>query len=145
MNNIIFRQNQRWKTCYEVPEREELQLTNCGYSCNGESSIQFSSVAQSCPTLCHPMDCSTLGPPIHHQLPEFTQTHLYWVGDAIQPSPAFHLSQHQGLFHWISSSHEAAKVLEFQLQHQSFQSLRMVTAAMKLKDAYSLEGKSWPT
>ena len=91
-------------------------------------SVQFNSVAWSCPTLCNPMDCSTPGLPVHHQLPEFTQTHVLWVGDAIQssypllsPSPAFNLSQHQGLFHWVSSSHHLAKVLEFQLQHQSFQ------------------------
>ena len=83
---------------------------------------QFSSVAQSCPTLCHPMDCSTPGLPVHHQLLEFTQTHVHWVGDAIQPShplsspsPAFNLSQHQGLFQWVSSLHQVAKVLEFQL------------------------------
>ena len=86
----------------------------------------FSSVAQSCPTLCDPMDCSTLGFPVHHQLPEPTQTHVYWVSDAIHPSHpllspsplAFYLSQHQGLFQWVSSSHQAAKVLEFQLQHR---------------------------
>ena len=68
-------------------------------------------------------------PPVRHQLPEFTETHLHWVGDDIQPShplsssspPAFNLSQHQGLFKWVSSSHQVAKVLEFQLQHQSFQ------------------------
>ena len=93
------------------------------------ASVQFSSVAQSCPTLCDPMDCSTPGFPVHHQLPEFTLTHVHWVGDAIQPShplsspspPALNLSQHQGLFKWVSSSHQVAKVLEFQLQHQSFQ------------------------
>ena len=87
------------------------------------------SVTQSCATLCDPMNCSTPGLPVHHQLPEFTQTHIYRVGDAIQPShplsspspPASNLSQHQGLFQWVSSSHEVAKVLEFQLQHQSFQ------------------------
>ena len=74
------------------------------------------------------MDCSTPGLPIHHQLLEFTHTHVHWVGDAIQPShpllspspPAFNLSQHQGLFKWVSSSHQVAKVLEFQFQHQSF-------------------------
>ena len=68
----------------------------------------FSSIAQSCPTLCNPMDCSTPGLPLHHQIPEFIQTHVHWVGDAIQPShpllspspPAFNLSQHQGLFKW---------------------------------------------
>ena len=92
-------------------------------------SVQFNSVAQSCLTLCDPMDCSMPGLPVHHQFPEFTQTYLHWVGDAIQPShplsspspPAFDLSQHQGLFQWVSSSHQVAKVLEFQLQHQSFQ------------------------
>ena len=91
--------------------------------------MQFSSVTQSCPTLCNPMDCSTPGLPVHHQLPEFTQTHLHWVGDAIQLShpvlspslPAFKLSQNQGLFKWVSSSHQVAKVLEFQLQHLSLQ------------------------
>ena len=69
-------------------------------------SVQFSSVAQSCPTLCNPMDCSTPGLPVHRQLPEFTQTHVHLVGDAIQPPhplsspspPAFNLSQHQGFF-----------------------------------------------
>ena len=93
------------------------------------SSVQFSSVTQSCLTLCDPMNCSTPGLPVHHQLPESTQTHVLWVGDAIQPShplsspspPTLSLSQHQGLFQWISSSHQVAKVLEFQLQHQSFQ------------------------
>ena len=83
---IIFRQNQRWKMCYKVPEREELHLTNCGYSCNGESSVQFSSVAQLCLTLCDPMDCSTPGLPVHHQLLELAQTHVHRVSDAIQPS-----------------------------------------------------------
>ena len=75
------------------------------------------------------MDYSTPGLPVHHQPLELTQTHVHWVGDAIQPShplsspspPAFNLSQHQGLFKWVSSSHQVAKVLEFQLQHQSFQ------------------------
>ena len=93
------------------------------------SSVQFSSVAQSCPTLCHPMNHSTPGLPVHCQLQELTQTHVYRVGDAIQPShplsfpspPAPNSSQHQGLFQWVNSSHEVAKVLEFQPQHQSFQ------------------------
>ena len=90
--------------------------------------VQFSSVAQSCPTLCDPMNHSTPGLPIHHQLSELTQTHVHRVSDAIQPShplsspspPALNLSQQQGLFQWVSSSHQVAKVLEFQLQHQSF-------------------------
>ena len=91
--------------------------------------VQFRSVAQSCPTLCDPMNCSTPGLPVHHQRPEFTQTHVHWVSDAIQPShplsspspPAFNLFQHQSLFKWVSSSHQVAKILEIQLQHQSFQ------------------------
>ena len=93
------------------------------------SSVQFSSVTQSCLTLCNPMNCSTSALPTHHQLLESTQTHIHWVGDAIQPfhplsspsPPALNLSQHQGLFKWVSFLHQVAKVLEFQLQHQSFQ------------------------
>ena len=95
--------------------------------------VQFSSLTQSCPTLCDPMNCSTPGLPVHHQLLEFTQTHVHWVGDAIQPShpllspspPALNLSLHQGPFKWVSSSHQVAKVLEFQLQYQSFQMKRL--------------------
>ena len=92
------------------------------------SLLSVSSVAQSCPTLCDSIDWSKPGLPVHHQLPEFTQTHVHWVGDAIQPShplsfpsPTFSLSQHQSLFQWVSSSNQEVKVLEFQLQHQSFQ------------------------
>ena len=93
------------------------------------SSVEFSSVAQSCPPLCDPMNCSMPGLPVHHQLPEFTQTHVHQVSDAIQPAhplsspspPAPNPSQHQGLFQWVNSSHEVAKVFEFQLQHQSIQ------------------------
>ena len=92
-------------------------------------SVQFRSVAQSCPTLCDSMNLSTPGLLVRHQLPESTQTHVHWVGDIIQPShplsspspPAFNPSKHQGLFQWVSSLHQVAKVLEFQLQHQSFQ------------------------
>ena len=91
--------------------------------------VQFSSFAQSCLTLCNPMDCSTPGLSVQQQLPEFTQTHAHWVSDTIQPSdpllspspPAFNLSQHQSLFKWVSSSHQVANVLQFQLQHQSLQ------------------------
>ena len=90
---------------------------------------QISSVAQSCPTLCNPVTCRMPGLPVHHQLPEFTQTHFHRVSDAIQPShpllspapPAPSPSQHQSLFQGVNSSHEVAKVLEFQLQHHSFQ------------------------
>ena len=87
----------------------------------------FSSVTQVCPTLCNPMGCSTPGFPVYQQLPELTQTHVHRVGDAIQPShplsspspPIFNLAHHQGLFKWVSSLHQVAKILE--LQHQSFQ------------------------
>ena len=91
--------------------------------------LQFSSVSQSCPPLCDPMNHSTPGLPVHHQLPESTQTHVHWVSDAIQPShplsppspPAPNPSQNQGFFQWVNSFHEVAEVLEYQLQHQSFQ------------------------
>ena len=92
--------------------------------------LHFSSVqsTKSCLTLCDPMDCSMPGLPVH-QLLESTQTHVHWVGDAIQPShplsspypTALNLSQHQGLFQWLSSSHQVAKVLELEVQHQTFQ------------------------
>ena len=93
------------------------------------SSVLFSSVTQLCLTLWDPINRSTPGLPVHHQLPEFTQTHAHRVDDAIQPShplsspslPAPNPSQHQGLFQWVNSLHEVAKVLEFQLQHQSIQ------------------------
>ena len=91
------------------------------------SSVQF--ILSTCLTLCDPINCSTPGLPVHHQLPEFTQTHVHRVSGAIKPShllsspslPTPNCSQHQGLFQWVNSSHEVAKVLEFQLQHQSFQ------------------------
>ena len=93
------------------------------------SSVQFSLVAQSCPTLCDPMNRSTPGLPVHHQVLDFTQTHVHWVRDAVQPShplsspspPAPNPSQHQSLFQWVNSLHGVAQVLEFQLQHHSFQ------------------------
>ena len=91
------------------------------------SSVKFSRWVVSDSQRLHGLQHSSL--PVHQQLPELTQTHVHWVGDAIQPShllsspspPAFNLSQHQGLFQWVSSSHQVAKGLEFQLQHQSFQ------------------------
>ena len=106
-----------------------LKLKKVGKTTRPFSSVQFSSVAQSCPTLCNPVNCSTPGLPVHHQLSEFTQAHVHQVGDAIQPShplsspfpPSPNPSQHQSLFQSVNSSHEVAKVLEFQLQHQSFQ------------------------
>ena len=106
-----------------LPTSQDLQnifFTQWNFS---YSSVQFSSVAQLCPTLCDPMNRSMPGLPVHHQLPEFSQTHVHLVGDAIQPShplsspspPALNPSQHQGLFQWVNSLHEVAKVLEFQL------------------------------
>ena len=85
--------------------------------------------AKSCLTVFCPKDCRIPGFPVLHYFPVFVQTHVHWVGDAIQPShplsppspPAFNLSQHQGLFQWVSSSHQVAKVLELQLPHRSFQ------------------------
>ena len=104
-----------WTTWEAKQEWKQKSKTN--------SSVQFSSVAQLCPTLCNPMNRSTPGLPVHHQLPEFTQTHVHRVGDAIQPSqpllspspPVPNPSQHQSLFQWVNSFHELAKVLEFQL------------------------------
>jgi len=91
------------------------------------ASVQFTSIAQSCLTLCNLMDCSMPGLPVHHQHLEFIQCHIHWDTDVIQTShplsypspPAFNISQHQCLFQWVSSSHHVARVLEFQLQHQS--------------------------
>ena len=92
-------------------------------------SVQFSSVHLLYHVQLFATPCTTPGLPVHHQLPEFIQTHVHWVDDAIQPShplssafsPALNLSQHQGLFKWVSSLHQMAKVLEFQLQYHSFQ------------------------
>ena len=106
------------------------------------SIYQISSVAQSCLTICNPMHCSTPDFPVHRQHPEFTQTHVHWVGVDIQPSQpllsqccpsALNLSQHQGLFKRVSSSHQVAKVLEFQLQHQS----------MNIQDWFPLGWTGW--
>ena len=85
-------------------------------------------VTQSCPTLCNPMDCSTPGLSVPHQLPKFAQVHVHCISDAIQPfhpltpsfPPALNLSRHQGLFQWVNCSHSMTKILEFHLQHQSF-------------------------
>ena len=108
-----------------------------------------SSVTQSCSTLCDPMNLSTPGLPVYHKLPEFTQTHAQRVGNAIQPShplsspspPAPNPSQHQGLFQWVNSSHEVAKLLEFQLQHQSFhEHPGLISFRMYLLDLLVVQG-----
>ena len=117
-----------WR-CKESDTTEQLsfRFSRSYIPVNLDPSVQFSSVAQSCQTLCDPMNRSMPGLPVHHQLPEFSQTHVHRVGDAIQPShplsspspPAPNPSQHQSIFQWVNSSHEVAKVLEFQLQYQS--------------------------
>ena len=113
------------KTCPHSAARE-VRVTSLVTCYRTPSSVQLS--PQSCPTLCNPINCSTPGFPVHHQFLELAQTHVHQVGDAIQPShplsspsPDFNLSQHQSLFQWVSFSHQVEKVLEFQLQHQSFQ------------------------
>ena len=90
--------------------------------------VSYCSVAKLHPILCDSMNCSMPGFPVLQNYPKFAQTHVHWAGDAIQPShplssspPALSLSQHQGLFQWVGFSHQVTKVLEFQLQHQSFQ------------------------
>ena len=131
---VLFETFQKEKNKKVLVEWDCLVKINlCGFGTDNDvycfGSVQFSSVAQSCPTLCNPMNHSMPGLPVHHQLPEFTQTHVHPVGDAIQPShplsspspPAPNPSQHQSIFQWVNSLHEVAKVLEFQLQHQSFQ------------------------
>ena len=123
----LFTVTRTWKQPRRPSTDEWIMKLWCIYTM--AYSVQFGSVTQSCPTLCDPMNCSTPGLPVHHQLPEFNKTHVHGVSDAIQPShplsspspPALNLSQLQGLFKWVSSSHQVAKVLEFLLQHQSLQ------------------------
>ena len=138
-NQIDYICSQRWRSSIQSaktrPEADcgsdrelliakfRLKLKKAGKTTRAFSSGQFSSVTQSSPTLCNPMNRSMLGLPVHHRLPEFNQIHIHRVSDAIQPShplsspspPAPNLSQHQSLFQWVNSSHEVAKVLEFQL------------------------------
>ena len=118
------------KTVSELEyKREIIKQVKTNMAINEGKNKSVRSVAQSHPTLCNPMNYSTWGLPVHHQLLESTKTHVHSLGDAIQPShplsspspPTLNLSQHQGLFQWVNSSHEVAKVLEFQLQHQSLQ------------------------
>ena len=108
-----------WRSVTDVSKNQPSGQRDCS-----NLRVQFCSVAQLCPNLCDPMNHSMPGFPVHYQLPELTQTHVHWVSDAIQPShplsspsPAFN----QSPFQRVSSSHPVAKVLEFQLQHQSFQ------------------------
>ena len=104
-------------------------------------SVQFSSIALSRPTLCDPMNWSMPGFPVFHQLLELAQTQVHQIGDGFQPSHplsspslhAFSLSQHQSLFQWVSSSHQVAKILELQLQHQSFTTELLLKCHLVLK------------
>ena len=117
----LYKKNNTRKTNNPIKKwAEDIQVANKHMKrCSILLIFQLSSVAQSCLTLCNPMNHSTPGLPVHHQLPEFTQTHAHWVDDAIQPShplsppspPALSLSQHQGFFEWVGSSHQVAKVL----------------------------------
>ena len=109
--------------------------------------IQSSSVTQSFPTLCDPMNFSTPGLPVHHQLSKFAQTHVHRFGDATHPShppsfpspPAPNPSLHQSLFQWVNSSHEVAKVLEFQLQHQAFEQPGLISFGMDWLDLLAVQ------
>ena len=132
---IVYQLNSQQLIVYLIPKVQALYFSillvnNTLNKLVIHESAQFSAVAQSCLTLCNPMDCSTPGFPVYHQLPEPMQTHVHWVCDAIHPSHplsspsppgAFNLSQCQGLFKLVSSSYQVAKVLELQLQHESFQ------------------------
>ena len=111
--------------------------------------VQFSSVAQLCPTLCDPMNCSTPVLPVYHQLLEFTQTHVHWVGDAIQLShplsstspPALNLSQHQGLCKWVSSSHQVPRYWSFGFSiSPSNEYSRLISFRMDLLDLLAVQG-----
>ena len=117
-----------------------------------EEDVVHCLVTKLYPTLCDLMDCSTPGFPVLHHLPVFVQTHVHWVGDAIQPSYllwapsplAFNLSQCQGLFQWVSSSHQVAKVLELRFQHQSFRvNLRCSITKPKNQENHHLEVAAW--
>ena len=117
------------RLAHQLPgELAEEHIPHCPSS-KLSGSVQFNSVAYSCLILSNSMDFCIPGFLVHHQLSELAQTHIHWVGDAIQPPhhllspspPAFNLFQHQGLFQGVSSSHQVAKILEFQLQHPSFQ------------------------
>ena len=125
-----------WNQCFTVKTVWDVSGNLArAHSCN--CSVQLLSRVR----LCNPMNCSMPGLPVHHQLPEFTQTHVHRVGDAIQPShpllssspPAPNPSQHQSLFQWVSSLHEVAKVLEFQSLFQWVSSLHEVAKVLEFQ------------
>ena len=121
ISNVYKNRRNWWTLMYLSSSFKAYKLT--------ANPVHISSVTHLCPTLCDSMDCSAPGLLVHHQLPEITQTHVHQVSEAVQPShplsspsfPTFNPSQHRGLFQWVNSSHQVAKVLEFQLQHQCFQ------------------------
>ena len=131
LHNLIF----SFLTFYFVLEYSQLTtLWNFRWTVKQSCWVRHTccgcSVVKSCPTLCDPMNCSMPGFPVLHHLLEFAQTPVHWVSDTMQPSrplsslsPAFNRSQHQGLFQWVSSLHQVAKVLELQLQYQSSQQI----------------------
>ena len=131
---IVWRpkQHDNWqmiKDCCQIETIKMIRFHFMSFDFYLITSLPISSVQSISMTLCDPMDHSIPGLPVHHRLAEFTQTYIHWVGDTIQPSHplsshsplTFNLFQPQGLFKWVSSSHQVAKVLAFQLQHQSFQ------------------------
>ena len=123
---MMFLHSEYYHALFLFLQMRKLSKSHTLWLYNSRIWTQFSSVSQLCLTLCNPMDYSMPGLPVHHQLLELAQTHVHQVGDAIPPShplsspspPAFNISQHQGVFQWVSSSHQMAKVLAFQLQHQ---------------------------
>ena len=146
---VLFTMAKTWTQSKSPPTEGWIKMWYI-YVYTMEYSVQFSSVAQSCPTICNPMNRSTSGLPVHHQLPEFTQTDAHRVGDAILPShslsspfpPAPNPSQHQSLFQWVNSSHEVAKVLEF-LSFSIIPSKEhpwLITFRMDLLDLLAVQG-----
>ena len=139
------------KNPHHVRNRGNIPQINKGplWKTHNQHSQQFYSVAQSCLAFCNHMDCSNPGLPVHHQLPEFTQTHVHWVGDAIRPfhpllfpSPlAFNLSQHYILFKRVSFSHQVTKALEFQLQQSPFDEyLGLISFRMEWLEVLAVQG-----
>ena len=131
-----------WKVC-------QLEATSWCQRTSFLRNVQFSLVTQSCPTLCNPMDCSMPGLPVHHQLLEFTQTHVHWVRNAIQPShpllfpspPAFNLSHHQGLFQWVSSLLRWPKYWSFSFSiSPSNEYLGLISFRMDWLDLLAVQG-----
>ena len=149
VNNQVWCLAQRQHSIKAIMTRKTLMPQRKSHYLRCNASVQFSSVAQSCLTLCDPKNHSMPGLPVHHQLPEFTQTHVHWVSDAIQTShplsspfpPAPNSSQHQSLFQWVSSSHQVAKVLEFRFSIiPSKEISRLISFRMDWLDLLAVQG-----